>query len=678
MAETVATALWAAPLLALCALAYGAFSSWSVLRANAGTPRMQEISRAIYDGALAYLRRQFSTIIIFLVVLALLIYVGLSPGTAAAFVAGAVCSALVGSLGMVVALKANVRTAQAATRGMQRALSLAFNAGSVTGALLVGLGLLGVAAIFYYSYVSFIGHGAQAVVASASEILVGFGFGATLIALFMRVGGGIYTKAADVGADLVGKLEKGIPEDDPRNPAVIADNVGDNVGDCAGMAADVFESYAVTIVAAMLLGGIALGLEGIAFPLLIYSAAILSSILATFFVRLKSDREHPWLAMQRGFYAASLISALLFFALSLFFLNDVRPALATTIGVAATLAIARLTDYYTSYRHKPVLELARAATTGAATNLLQGLALGMESAFVTTLAVAVAVLAGYLILGYYGIALVGLGVLSLTGFIMSMDTFGPIADNAGGIIEMARIGGRALRVMAPLDALGNTTKALTKGFAISAAAMAAVALFSAFFEKTGLQSIDIASPGVFVGLLLGGAMPFLFSAILIRAVGRAAFQMVEEVRRQFRTIPGLLQGKAKPDYARCVDISTSAALRELLIPAIAILAAPLIVGFLLGAQPLGAFLGGAILSALFLALFSCNAGAAWDNAKKFIEAGNLGGKGTPAHAAAVVGDTVGDPLKDTSGPALNPMMKLLNIVSLLAAAYVVAWSLKLV
>ncbi|MEM3030508.1 MAG: sodium-translocating pyrophosphatase [Candidatus Micrarchaeia archaeon] len=678
MAETVSTALWLAPLLSLLALAYGAARSWGVLRADAGAPRMQEVSKAIYDGALAYLRRQFSTIIVFLVILALLIYVGLSPGTAVAFVFGAVCSALVGSLGMAVALKANVRTAQAATRGMQRALSLAFNAGSVTGMLLVGLGLLGVALIFYYSYASFIGQGPQAVVASASEILVGFGFGATLIALFMRVGGGIYTKAADVGADLVGKLEKGIPEDDPRNPAVIADNVGDNVGDCAGMAADVFESYAITIVAAMLLGGIALGLDGIAFPLLIYSAAVLSSILATFFVRPKSDREHPWLAMQRGFYAASLISAVLFVALSLFFLNDFRPALAAIVGMAATLVIARLTDYYTSYRQKPVIELARAATTGAATNLLHGLALGMESAFVTTLAVAAAILAGFLILGYYGIALVGLGVLSLTGFIMSMDTFGPIADNAGGIVEMAKVKGRALRVMAPLDAVGNTTKALTKGFAISAAAVAAVALFSTFFEKTGLQNIDIASPGVFVGLLLGGALPFLFSAILIRAVGRAAFQMVEEVRRQFRTIPGLLQGRAKPDYARCVDISTSAAIRELTMPAIAILAAPLMVGFLLGAQPLGAFLGGAILSALFLALFSCNAGAAWDNAKKFIEAGNLGGKGTPTHAAAVVGDTVGDPLKDTSGPALNPMMKLLNIVSLLTAAYVVAWSLKLV
>jgi len=678
MADTVSLALWLAPLLSILALAYGAYRSYAVLRAPVGSARMQEISKAIYDGALAYLKRQFSTIMIFLIVLAALIYLGLSPSTAAAFVFGALCSALVGSLGMVVALKANVRTAQAATKGMGHALSLAFNAGSVTGMLLAGLGLLGVSIIFIYAYNAFIGQGADAVVRSASEILVGFGFGATLIALFMRVGGGIYTKAADVGADLVGKVEKGIPENDPRNPAVIADNVGDNVGDCAGMAADVFESYAITVVAAMLLGGMAFGLDGIAFPLLVYSAAIIACILATFFVRSKSKREHPWLAMQRGFYAAGVAAAILFTALSLFFLNDIKPALATVAGIAVTLVIAKLTDYYTSYRQGPVVEVARAAKTGAATNLLQGLALGMESAFVITLAVAAAILLGHLILGYYGIALVGLGVLSITAFIMSMDTFGPIADNADGIIEMAGVGKKALRVMEPLDAVGNTTKALTKGFAISAAAIAAVALFSAFFEKTGLQTIDIASPGVFIGLLLGGALPFLFSSILVKAVGRAAFQMVEEVRRQFREIPGLLGGKARPDYARCVDISTSAAIRELIFPALTILASPLFIGFLLGAQPLGAFLGGAILSALFLALFSCNAGAAWDNAKKYIEAGNLGGKGTPAHAAAVVGDTVGDPLKDTSGPALNPMMKLLNIVSLLIAAYVVAYGLKLV
>lgn len=664
-------ALTLAPLTAIIALLYGAFLVKRVISKDPGSTKMQEIGKAIADGAMAYLARQFKVVGVILIILTLLLGFALGPGIATTFVLGAIFSAITGYVAMWIAVKANVRTAQAATHGLNPALQVAFGAGTVNGMLIVGLGLLGVSIIYVISYFLKINEGADAVAKLATNVLVGYGFGAALIALFMRVGGGIFTKAADVGADLVGKLEKGIPEDDPRNPAVIADLVGDNVGDCAGMGADVFESYALTIVAAMILGGQMFGLKGVVFPLLARSGAILTSILGTLIVRAKNDQENPLAPLMRGFILSAIAAIVIFMVLAIYLLGEPKAGIATIGGIIAMLAILFITKYYTGPGEKPVVEIAKASTTGAGTNLITGLALGMESTIPSVIVVALSILAGYSLMGFYGISLAGMGMLATTGIIMSLDTFGPISDNAQGIAEMAGLTtGKAAKVTGNLDAVGNTTKALTKGFAIASAAVAASALFATFFEVTGLKGINIAEPKTFVGLLLGVALPFLFSSRLISAVGRAAFLMVEEVRRQWKEIKGIMAGTAKPDYARCVEISTVAAQKELIIPALLVVGSPVLIS-LLGAQALGGFLGGTIASGLMLALFMANTGGAWDNAKKYIEDGNYGGKGSDTHKAAVVGDTVGDPLKDTAGPAINPMIKIINIVALLIAPFVI-------
>lgn len=663
-------ALFTAPATALIALIYGAILVKRTIKEEEGSDKLKQIGKAVADGAMAYLAKQFKVVIPFMIVLAIVIALTLGVGMAMTFILGATFSAIIGYVGMWVAVKANVRTANAAIKGLNPALRVAFGAGTVNGMLVVGLGLLGVSIVYMWSYFSFIGQGADAVARSATNVLVGYGFGAALLALFMRVGGGIFTKAADVGADLVGKVEKGIPEDDPRNPATIADNVGDNVGDCAGMAADVFESYALTIVAAMILGGNLFGLKGVVFPLLARSGAILTSILGSFFVKAKNDKEDPIKPLIRGFMVSAVAAIVIFMGLAIFLLGEPKAGFAAVVGIVSMIALLLITKYYTGPGEKPVVGIAKASRTGAGTNIIAGLGYGMESTFVSVIVVAASIYAGYAIFGFYGISLVGMGMLATTGIIMALDTFGPISDNAQGMVEMAGLKGKAPEVTGNLDAVGNTTKALTKGFAVGSAAVAACSLFATYFEKTGLVHIDIANPKVFVGVLLGGALPFLFSSRLINSVGRAAFEVVEEVRRQFREIKGIMEGKALPDYSRAITIVTEAAQRELVIPAMMVVLMPVAAG-LLGAQALGGFLGGVVVVGLMLAFFMCNTGGAWDNAKKYVEDGNFGGKGSDTHKAAVVGDTVGDPLKDTAGPALNPMMKIVQVVALLIAPFVI-------
>lgn len=661
-------ALFVAPITALVALVYGYILSRRVLAESEGSAKLQEIAKAVREGAMAYLQRQFSVVIPIMGVLALVIAATLGVGIAVTFVIGALFSAIIGYFGMWIAVRANVRTANNAIKGLNPALRVAFGAGTVNGMLVVGLGLLGVSLIYMWSYFTYRELGADAIASNATHVLVGYGFGAALLALFMRVGGGIFTKAADVGADLVGKVEKGIPEDDPRNPATIADNVGDNVGDCAGMAADVFESYALTIVAAMILGGQLFGLPGVVFPLLARSGAVLTSILGSFFVKARSESEDPIKPLIRGFIISAVAAVVIFMLLAIFLLNEPKAGYAAVSGIISMLALLFITKYYTGPGEKPVVGIANASKTGAGTNLIAGMSYGMESTFVSVLVIAATIFAGYYFLGFYGISLAGMGMLATTGIIMALDTFGPIADNAQGMVEMAGLGGKAPKVTGALDAVGNTTKALTKGFAVGSAAVAASSLFATYFEQTGLTGIDISKPVVYVGLLLGTALPFLFSSRLIGSVGRAATEVVEEVRRQFREIKGIMSGKAKPDYSQAVSIVTRAAQRELVIPAAIVVTMPVLVGFL-GAEALGGFLGAVVASGLMLALYMCNTGGAWDNAKKYIEDGNMGGKGSDTHKAAVVGDTVGDPLKDTAGPALNPMMKIVQIVALLIAPF---------
>lgn len=655
--------------LAVLAILYGFAIAFGLFKREEGTEKMKKISQAIKEGSDAYLSRQFKTIFLFSLVLTLIIYFSLGWMVAAAFVVGAICSGLAGYFGMYVAVSTNSRTAQASLISMQEALSVPFKAGVVNGALVSGLGLLGVVLVFAGAY--FILGGNEAALMQAGQVLIGFGFGANLLALFMRVGGGIYTKAADVGADLVGKLESGIPEDDPRNPAVIADNVGDNVGDCAGMGADVFESYTVTIISAMVLGAVIYGMHGALFPLLVAGIGAVISLGVGSALKVKSEDEYPFDAMKRTFTQSTLLQAAAFAAISVGVFGSIAPFLALLTGLAVTHVIMALTDYYTSMRYRPVQEIAHSSNSGAGTNLISGLGVGMESAVAGILVVAAAIGVGYYAfgLGYFGISLVGLGMLSTTAMIMAMDTFGPISDNAGGIGEMAGLGKEGRRRMDKLDAVGNTTKAVTKGFAISSAAIAAVALFSTYFETTGLNTINITIPNVFIGLLIGGSLPFIFSSLTMKAVGSAANLVVQEVRRQFKN-KKIMQGKEDPDYAACVDISTKAAIDSLFLPAGIVVLTPIIIGFVLGLEALGGFLAGAILVSQLMAVFMSNAGAAWDNAKKFIESGNFGGKGSDAHKAAIIGDTVGDPFKDTSGPALNPMIKILNIVSLLVAALI--------
>ncbi len=665
-------ALFFAPFTAISALVYGAILTKKILQVEEGSAKLQQIAKAVREGAMSYLRRQFKIVIPLMIGLAILIAIvpSMGIGVSLTFLLGAIFSAVIGYLGMWIAVRANVRTANSAVKGLNPALKVAFGAGTVNGMLLVGLGLLGVSIIYIWSYFTFIKEGAEVVAKHATDVLVGYGFGAALLALFMRVGGGIFTKAADVGADLVGKVEKGIPEDDPRNPATIADNVGDNVGDCAGMSADVFESYALTIVAAMILGGQLFGLKGVVFPLLARSGAIWTSMLGTLFVKAKNESESAINPLIRGFIVSAIASIVIFMGLAIFLLGEPKAGYAAVVGIVSMLALLYITKYYTGPGEKPVVAISTSSKTGAGTNLISGLSIGMESTFISTLVIAATILAGYYFLGFYGISLAGMGMLATTGIIMALDTFGPISDNAQGMVEMAGLKGKAEAVTGGLDAVGNTTKALTKGFAVGSAAVAASSLFATYFEATNLTSIDISQPKVFVGLLLGSALPFLFSSRLIGSVGRAAFQVVEEVRRQFKTIKGIMEGKALPDYSKAVEIVTLAAQKELIIPAAMVISAPILVGFL-GAETLGGFLGGVVASGLMLAIFMCNTGGAWDNAKKYIEDGNFGGKGSDTHKAAVVGDTVGDPLKDTAGPALNPMMKIVQIVALLIAPSII-------
>ena len=642
-----------------------------VLSQAIGDKKVQEIGGAIQSGANAYLKRQFTTIAPIVVILTFFLYFtapiqSLAIGRAAAFLLGAIFSALIGTIGMNIATRANIRTTHAATKSFGEALTLAFKAGATTGMLTVGLGLLGATLIYWY-------YGAQ-----ATEVLIGFGFGGSLLALFMRVGGGIYTKAADVGADLVGKVEKGIPEDDPRNAAVIADQVGDNVGDCAGMAADLFESYEVTLVAAMILGSATFGLPGVLFPLAVRALGVATSILGIFTVNAKGKNsiKDGVGAILKSFGVSAGASIIGFFILAHFIAGDLKLAVATTIGIILAVVIFLLTEYATG-DHAPVRDIAKQSQTGPATVILSGLVSGFSSTVWAILAIGVTILASYFLfnnplMAAYGVALAGMGMLTTTGLIVSMDSFGPIADNAQGLSELGAMKGKALGILAKLDSIGNTTKATTKGFAIASAVVAAVSLFQSFLTDNHLTGINVSIPTVFVGLLIGGAIPFLFSSLTIKAVSDSCFAVINEVRRQFRTMPGIMKGTQKPDYARVVDLTTKAALSSLAAPALIAIIVPILVGFLLKTEALGGYLVGTILTGQLLGVFMSNTGGAWDNAKKMLEEGIYGGKGSEAHKATVVGDTVGDPLKDTSGPAINPLIKVMNLVAILVAPIIVA------
>jgi K(+)-stimulated pyrophosphate-energized sodium pump len=667
--------------ISLVALVYAWMLVKGVLAKDEGTEQMQQISLAIREGANAYLTRQFRTLAVFIAILTVVLLpleapdLGLRVARSVAFIIGALFSAATGFVGMGLAVRANVRVASAARRGLRESMAIAFRAGGVAGMFTVGLGLLGATLIFILYK------------GSAPIVLFGFGFGGALLAMFMRVGGGIFTKAADVGADLVGKIEQNIPEDDPRNAATIADNVGDNVGDCAGMAADLFESYEVTLVAALILGFVAYQgtnsvVAAVLFPLFVRAIGVITSIIGIEAVKPRSEDEHGMKAINRGFILSGVASAIGVFLVSAFYVDDINTFWAVVFGLLLAGVIHFLTEYYTSTERTPVREIARATRTGPATTIIQGTAAGMESTVFAILTIGLAILGAFLLGGgdaskaLYYISLTGMGMLTTVGVIVSMDTYGPVSDNAHGVAEMSGgLGEKADRIMAGLDAIGNTTKAITKGLAIATAVLAATSLFGSFRDIVGENTVfDIANPKILIGLLIGGAVPFLFASLTIKAVGRAAGTVVLEVRDQFRRNPGIMDYSVKPDYARVVDICTRTSLRELATPGILAIVTPVVVGFGLGARSLGAYLAGAILVGQLLAVYLCNSGGAWDNAKKYIEDGHYGGKGSPAHEAGVIGDTVGDPFKDTAGPALNPLIKVMNLVSLLAAGTVVAAS----
>ncbi len=651
--------------LILLSIIAGAFSiafagvlAVSVLRHPRGNEKMRSIADAIHEGAMAYLNRQSKTVAVFVALIAVILYYAIGSPTAIGFVVGAIFSAIAGYIGMNISIRANVRTAEAARTGIKEALSVAFRGGAVSGLSVVGLGLLGVS-LFYYVY-------------RDPVQIIGFGFGASLISLFARVGGGIYTKAADVGADLVGKVEAGIPEDDPRNPAVIADNVGDNVGDCAGMGADLFETYAVTLIAAMLLGSIVFkDAVYVVYPLVLGALAIFASVAGTFFVRLGKS-QNIMHALYKGAIASGLFSAVGFYYITGYLGLEMNLFYASLVGLAITVVLIVITEYYTSTERGPVQSIAKASQTGPGTNIITGLAVGLQSTALPVLVIVAAMLASYHFGGVYGIAIAAVAMLSTTGMIVAIDSYGPITDNAGGIAEMSKLPQNVRDITDELDAVGNTTKAVTKGYAIGSAALAALALFASYVHEVGITVFSINHPLVLAGLFLGGMVPFLFSAYAMRAVGRAAFEVVEEVRRQFREIKGIMEGTAKPEYGKCVDIVTKAALREMTIPAIIAIASPLVVGFVLGPLALGGFLVGIIVTGLLLAIQMTTGGASWDNAKKYIETGHFGGKKSLAHTAAVVGDTVGDPFKDTAGPALNALIKVINTLALIFAAAIAA------
>ncbi|SHH28728.1 sodium-translocating pyrophosphatase [Clostridium grantii] len=649
---------------AICALIFAVVLSNGITKESAGNERMQEIAGYIHEGAMAFLKREYKYLAIFVAVVAIILAIFINLTTAICFIFGALFSIAAGYFGMQVATKANVRTAEAARSGQSKALEIAFSGGAVMGMAVVGLGVLGLT-VFYMLF------GTKDI-----SVITGFGLGASSIALFARVGGGIYTKAADVGADLVGKVEAGIPEDDPRNPAVIADNVGDNVGDVAGMGADLFESYVGSLISALTLGFFLF--EGdsnkILFPLVLASLGIFASIIGIFIAR-KSKSENPQKALNSGTYIGGVLVIIAAAVLSMTTFNSMRAFGAIVAGLAVGMLIGKVTEMYTSDQYKYVQKIGKQTETGAATTIISGLGIGMYSTMLPIIFIAVGVLVAFYIMGggtdasmgLYGIALAAIGMLSTTGLTVAVDAYGPIADNAGGIAEMAELPHSVREVTDKLDSVGNTTAAIGKGFAIGSAALTALALFASYAQATKLDKIDLLTPVTLVGLLIGAMLPFLFGALTMESVGKAAFEMIEEVRYQFKNIPGLMEGTATPDYKKCVDISTTAALKEMMLPGVLAIVVPIAVGFLLGVEALGGLIAGAVASGVLMAIMMANAGGAWDNAKKYIEGGAHGGKGSDAHKAAVVGDTVGDPFKDTSGPAMNILIKLMTIVSLVFA-----------